>query len=161
MPYLLDANVFIQAKNLYYGFDFCPAFWDWLDVANKQKKVFSIENVFNELIAGDDELTLWAKKHEKSFFLKPDTNVIAAFGKVSQWVYSQAYEPAAIQTFFQNADYYLIAHALAYDFSLVTHEVPGNTTKRVKIPNVCIGMHIQHLTPYQMLRREGARFILG
>ena len=28
--YLLDANVFIQAKNLHYGFDFCPAFWDWL-----------------------------------------------------------------------------------------------------------------------------------
>ena len=25
--YLLDANVFIQAKNLHYGFDFCPAFW--------------------------------------------------------------------------------------------------------------------------------------
>ena len=30
MAYLLDTNVFIQAKNLYYGFDFCPAFWDWL-----------------------------------------------------------------------------------------------------------------------------------
>jgi len=27
MAYLLDANVFIQAKNLYYGLDFCPAFW--------------------------------------------------------------------------------------------------------------------------------------
>ena len=26
--YLLDANGFIQAKNLHYGFDFCPAFWD-------------------------------------------------------------------------------------------------------------------------------------
>lgn len=24
MAYLLDANVFIQAKNLQYGFDFCP-----------------------------------------------------------------------------------------------------------------------------------------
>lgn len=26
--YLLDANVFIQAKNLHYGMDFCPAFWE-------------------------------------------------------------------------------------------------------------------------------------
>lgn len=33
MAYLLDANVFITAKNLHYGFDFCPAFWDWLDRA--------------------------------------------------------------------------------------------------------------------------------
>jgi len=24
MTYLLDANVFIQAKNLHYGLDFCP-----------------------------------------------------------------------------------------------------------------------------------------
>lgn len=30
MSYLLDANVFIQAKNLHYGLDFCPAFWQWL-----------------------------------------------------------------------------------------------------------------------------------
>jgi Domain of unknown function (DUF4411) len=29
MPYLLDSDVFIQAKNLHYSFDFCPAFWDW------------------------------------------------------------------------------------------------------------------------------------
>lgn len=24
MAYLLDSDVFIQAKNLHYGFDFCP-----------------------------------------------------------------------------------------------------------------------------------------
>jgi len=30
MACLLDANVFMQAKNLHYGLDFCPAFWDWL-----------------------------------------------------------------------------------------------------------------------------------
>lgn len=34
MRYLLDTNVFIQARNLHYGFDFCPAFWDWLDGQN-------------------------------------------------------------------------------------------------------------------------------
>lgn len=31
--YLLDANVFIEAKNRYYGFDLAPGFWDWLDAA--------------------------------------------------------------------------------------------------------------------------------
>jgi hypothetical protein len=29
VSYLLDANVFIAAKRMHYGFDFCPAFWDW------------------------------------------------------------------------------------------------------------------------------------
>jgi hypothetical protein len=56
MPYLLDANIFIQAKNLHYGFDFCPAFWEWLHAGNEQGKVFSIEKVRDELIGGDDEL---------------------------------------------------------------------------------------------------------
>lgn len=36
--YLLDANIFIQAKNLHYGFDFCPAFWDWGVVQNEAGK---------------------------------------------------------------------------------------------------------------------------
>lgn len=33
--YLLDANIFIEAKNRYYGLDFCPAFWEWLQEKNQ------------------------------------------------------------------------------------------------------------------------------
>ena len=62
MPYLLDANVFIQAKNLHYGFDFCPAFWDWLIEKNGKNEVFSIEKVGDEIDAGDDDLSAWAKE---------------------------------------------------------------------------------------------------
>ena len=47
--YLLDANVFIQAKNLHYGFDFCPAFWSWLDQEHANERVFSVEGVFEEV----------------------------------------------------------------------------------------------------------------
>jgi hypothetical protein len=72
MAYLLDANVFIQAKNLHYGFDFCPAFWDWLDAANASHSVFSIEKVGDELHGIADELSAWAQQRGASFFLKPD-----------------------------------------------------------------------------------------
>lgn len=161
MAYLLDANVFIQAKNLHYGFDFCPAYWDWLDWANQQGLVFSIERVLDELIAGNDDLAQWARQRVDSFFLPPDAPVLAAFGTVSQWVNTQGYESSAINTFFQIADYYLVAYALAHGFTVVTHEVPAATAKRVKIPNVCIGLSIRHMSPYEMLRREDARFVLG
>jgi hypothetical protein len=57
MAYLLDANVFIQAKNLHYGLDFCPAFWDWLILRNAAQEVFSIEKVGDEIAAGADELS--------------------------------------------------------------------------------------------------------
>ena len=56
MAYLLDANVFIAAKNLHYGFDFCPAFWDWLVTENESGRVFSVEKVGDEVRAVGDEL---------------------------------------------------------------------------------------------------------
>lgn len=161
MNYLLDANVFIQAKNLHYGFDFCPAFWDWLIENNNAGQVFSIEKVADELEAGNDDLAPWAKARGAAFFLTPDNQTAAQFSNVSNWVTSQNYEPAAISTFLQVADYYLVAQALAHQLTIVTHEVAANTTKKVKIPNACIGLGIRFMTPYEMLRRERARFVLG
>ncbi len=161
MPYLLDANVFIQAKNFHYGFDICPGFWDWLVRANAQGKVYSIEKVGDELEVGNDELAAWAWQLGARFFLRPDMRVVQAFGKVSGWIHKAGYKSAAISTFLQGADYYLIAHALAHNFIVVTHEVPASTKRKVKIPDVCIGLGIKYMTPYEMLRREGAKFILA
>ena len=161
MAYLLDANVFIQAKNLHYGFDFCPAFWEWLSTQNTAGKVFSVEKVGNELMAGADSLTDWATEQGKGFFLPPDAPVAPALATVSLWVTAQRYEPAAVSTFLQVADYYLVAHALAHGHVLVTHEVAADTTRKVKIPNACIGLTITCVTPFEMLRREKARFVLA
>jgi hypothetical protein len=77
------------------------------------------------------------------------------------WATNQAYEPAAVNTFLQVADYYLIAHALAHGHTVVTHEIASPSTKKIKIPNVCIGLSIKFMTPYEMLRHERARFVLG
>lgn len=161
MTYLLDANVFIQAKNLHYGLDFCPAFWDWLVVSNEAQLAFSIEKVGDEIDAGADELADWARQQGAGFFLKPDAALLPALGSVSTWVSGQNYEPAAVNTFLQVADYYLIAHALAHKQTVVTHEIASSSTKKIKIPNVCIGLGIKFMTPYEMLRHERARFVLG
>ncbi len=161
MTYLLDANVFIQAKNLHYGLDFCPAFWNWLVEKNAAGQLFSIDKVADEIAAGADELTDWMRQQNDGLFRKTDPQIAAQFGKVSTWVMGQSYEPAAIHTFLQVADFYLIAHALAEGHVVVTHEVPANSTKRIKIPNVCAGLSLRFMTPYEMLRRERARFVLG
>ncbi|MBV6522211.1 MAG: hypothetical protein MNPFHGCM_02357 [Gemmatimonadaceae bacterium] len=85
MAYLLDADVFIRAKNLHYGFDFCPAFWEFVE-RNGNGAVFSV---------------------------------------------------------------------------VVTHEVPAASPRKIKIPDACIGLGIKCMTPYEMLRVERARFVLG
>ena len=41
--YLLDTNVFIEAKNRYYAFDIAPGFWTWLDTAHQKSLACSIE----------------------------------------------------------------------------------------------------------------------
>jgi hypothetical protein len=161
MAYLLDANVFMQAKNLHYGFDFCPAFWDWLIASNAAGQVFSIEKVGDEIEAGDDELAAWAAERGAGFFLKPDAAILSALPNVSGWITGQRYEPAAVSTFLQVADYYLVAHALAHGYTIVTHEKASTSTKKIKIPEPCIGLGVKCVTPFDMLRHERARFILG
>lgn len=159
--YLLDANVFIQAKNLYYGFDFCPAFWEWLEIQNDAGIVASIEKVADELYEGGDELSDWAEERGDAFFIPPDDAVLPVLQTVSDWASGQGYEPAAVATFFDVADYWLVAHALAHRCVVVTHERAADSARKIKIPNVCIGLGIRFISPYDMLRRERARFVLG
>ncbi len=80
---------------------------------------------------------------------------------VSSWANGAGYEPAAIATFLQVADYYLVAHAHAYQHVVVTHEVVTHSTRKIKIPNACIDLGIKCMSPYEMLRIERARFMLG
>ena len=161
MAYLLDANTFIQAKNLHYGLDFCPAFWDWLIASNVAGRVFSIEKVGDEIDAGGDELAAWAAQRGSGLFLKPDDQILPALGRISAWAMGQGYEPAAVSTFLQVADYYLVAQALAHGHVVVTHEVASTSKKRIKVPDACIGLQVKCMNPFEMLRLERARFVLG
>ena len=160
MSYLLDANVFMAAKNLHYGLDFCPAFWDWLVHKGNTGSVFTIDKVADEIEAGQDELSDWAKNHGHALFRRTPPTLAPQFTQVSTWATSQHYTPAAINTFLQAADFYLLAHALAGNHVVVTHEVPSNSPGRIKIPNACVGLGVRFMTPYQMLRIEQARFVL-
>ena len=66
-----------------------------------------------------------------------------------------------MNTFLQVADYYLVAQARSGRHTVVTHDEPSASTRKIKIPDACIGFGIKCMTPYEMLRRERARFVLG
>jgi hypothetical protein len=162
MAYLLDADVFIRAKNLHYGLDFCPAFWEWLATNNAAGKVFSVEKVESEILAIADELSEWAASRGTGFFLRPESATLPALAAVSEWASSVArYEASAISEFLQIADYYLVAHAHAGQHVVVSHEVPSTSRRKIKIPDACIGLNIRFMSPFEMLRRERAKFVLG
>lgn len=122
--------------------------------------MFSIEKVGDEISAGDDALTDWAEGPGKRLFLKPDPEDLRDMTQVSKWVIENGYTPTAVNNFLQVADYWLVSHALTHGFVVVTHEKPADTPNKVKIPNVCVGLGIKVMTPFEMLRREKACFVL-
>lgn len=161
MAYLLDTNVFIQAKNTHYGFDFCPAFWDWIDWKSAAGSVLSINEVRDELVGGNDELADWARDRGPELFRRQDETVAPSLAQVANWVQAnQNYFAAAKFNFLQTADYPLIAYAHAHEHIIVTHERPEDSRKKVKIPNVCLAVNVEYVSVFAMLRRERAKFVL-
>jgi len=96
MKYLVDSNCFIQAKNEFYGFDFCPGFWQWVDEQHTLNVIYSIKAVGDELKHGSDELATWAKQKDSSFFLPPDTLTGSSLRPVVTWVNSAGSKPHMI-----------------------------------------------------------------
>ena len=56
--YVLDANVFIQAKRRFYGFAFCPGYWQTLIWHQQQGRLCSLDKVRSELEKGWDVTSL-------------------------------------------------------------------------------------------------------
>lgn len=163
MAYLLDANVLIQARKMHYGFDICPGFWEWIDLRSRSGDVVSIEKVLDDDIAiGGDDLVEWARARRATMFPPLGPETLPHLRTIAAWVGDQSYSAAAISDFLQEADYYLIGQALARPDILVTHELPAPGSKNhIKIPDVCIGVGVKFMNPFQMLRAENARFVLA
>jgi len=161
--YIIDANVFIQAKNLHYGFAFCMGFWDWIRAGFDADVIFTTEKVRSELVAGhkDDALRVWAQAMPKAFFLndEKDLKVMQEYAVCMQWAYSDThYLPKARQTFAEanRADAFLLAYARAYGHSIVTHEISNPEKKKeIPIPDAArkIG-GIKTVTIYELLRKH-------
>ncbi len=162
MKYLLDANTYIQAKNLHYRMSFCPAYWDWHDQQFLTGILGSIDLVLDELKKGNDELADWASARTDHFVSVDDNETQEAFTEIAEFIATHnVWQEPHISGFLSVADPWLIAKAISTDAIVVTHEilVPDNSTK-VKIPNVCKAFDVTYLNTYQLLDELKAQFIL-
>jgi hypothetical protein len=162
MGYLLDANIFIEAKNRYYSFDLAPRFWEWLVTANAQGTVLSAAKVKEELLAGDDDLADWVKRQGSSFFLPVDAATVESMRLLTEWAQQQAeegrYTRAAAQEF-AAGDIYVVGTAHAHGHTVVTHERPdpNRSRRRIKIPEACNVFGVPWMNTFEMLTREQVR----
>ena len=160
MLYLLDANVFIEAKNRYYAFDLFPAFWGWMDSVVAQN-VRTITMVRDELLVKDDALGDWmrARKDEPWILPVDDEATQVAFAEIAAELDGSRYRRPGIEKFLSGADPWLIAKAKVLGATIVTHEVPdAHVLKRVPIPNLCVSRSVPCLDTFDTLRALQARF---
>lgn len=159
--YVIDANVFIQAKNLYYRFDFCGGFWDWLLAAHKAGVVCSTKKVFAELTKGNstDLAHAWAKQAPASFFIEDsaDPKVMTQYAKVMQWANGSTHFKAAAKAEFAKsnvADAFVLAAAMQHGMTIVTQE-KANPAARAKIylPDAAAAHQVQSIFVYDMLSK--------
>ncbi|MYL23678.1 DUF4411 family protein [Halomonas alkaliantarctica] len=163
MMYLLDANTYIQAKNLHYQMGFCPAYWSWLDLQYKNSLLASIQTVYEELADGDDVLSEWVKDRKEHFLPVSRDEIQDQFSHVAQYVAElKGKKPEFVAEFLAKADPWLVATAAVIGGTVVTHEVPvPENSAKVKIPNICGAFGVPYITTFQLLNRLDAKFVLG
>ncbi len=162
--YLVDADVFITAKNRYYAFDICPGFWKRLLHYHRDSRVFSVERVRGELLAGrkTEDLVQWVRSEvPKGFFLPVDDEEVGrVYTEVMLWIQHHSnYSDSAKAEFATGDDGWLVACAKVRNAVVVTNEQPSPQSRRdVKLPDVCDGFNVRRRTIFQMLRTLGAEF---
>ena len=162
--FLVDSDVFIAAKNLYYSFDICPGFWTSVVHHHRNGRVFSVDRVRSELLAGHrtEDLVRWVRDDVPDrFFVPVDTEpVLNAYMDVMMWVQRQStYYDHAKAKFATGADGWLVAYARVHGATVVTNEQSAPESRReVKLPDVCHEFDVRCDNTFVMLRSLNIRF---
>jgi hypothetical protein len=157
--YVIDANVFIQAKRRFYPFDVCPGYWAALHWYCEAGRVCSVDKVRDELEHGRDNLWDWARSSFEAGFLNTG-EVTEKYAEMVAWVSLQTqFSQAAKAEFATVADGWLVAHAKVNGKVLVTlEEFKPDAKSKVPLVNVCRAFDVQTISPFEMLRRLGIQF---
>lgn len=164
--YLLDADVFIAAKNAYYAFDICPGFWRSILQLHQAGRAFTITRVREELLSGSksEDLVKWVNSSiPKDFFVYIDSNAVTTtFRQIIEWSQNHSrFTDAAKMKFASGADPWLVACARAFNFVVVTNEQSAPyAANAIKLPDVCKEFEVAVTGTFDMLRNMGIKFEL-
>jgi len=158
MKYCLDTNVFIEAWNKYYAYDFCRDYWEKLNQLAQEGILFTPDEVKREINKIDDNLGRWFKT--KDHFFRPiSKEVITCLQVINRD--EKNHRLVDSSKFRSIADPWVIAHAMAEHAVVVTkEEYESNETKRIKIPNVCESLGIECIDDFELIRRLQFQFKL-
>ena len=162
MLFLLDTNVLIEAKNLYYPLDRIPQFWAWIVWHAELGQIKIPTQVIVEIERGreDDDLLIWVKSNRKQLEFSEDIDEIDWLRMLTigyGFSPTEVEEEALVD---KRADPYLVALALSNtaERCIVTLEsskaLPRNLPlpSNRKIPTVCDLLNIRHINTFELIR---------
>jgi len=160
LKYVLDSDVFIQAFKGYYCFDLCPAFWEALTTHHDRGTLITLDHVKNEINECKDELSDWFNQLPLTWFAPTDgEEIIKTYVSIMKHVSQGNYKDSAKSHFASGADGWVIAFAAATNCIVVTQEVSArDSKKKIKIPDICDAIGVEHIGTYEMLRALGVKF---
>lgn len=156
--YCLDTNVLIQAWQKYYSPKYCQDYWDVLNTLGNNSKIFIPEEVYDEIVKTDDDLSKWLKS---SFIpvIKTDSEVTNCLTEI--YATDPNHKFLVDNTKARSlADPWIIAHAMNKNATVVTKEekITSSNTKKIKIPNVCENMGVRWISDFQMIDELKIKF---
>jgi hypothetical protein len=151
----LDSNVFIQSHKGPYGFDMAPGFWTGIlrhAATGAIKSPMEVYHELSEQIDKKDALAIWARDHKDEIFVEPDQEIQRNYQVVGDYV-AQNYEASFAAKFMNDADPWLIAHAMSDQDGLVVTLEVAQKGRQVKIPNVCDHFKVPYINTFDLIRR--------
>lgn len=142
MAFILDTNIFLQAKNFNYPMRYFPGFWDWLDLGFKSGQLILHSSVYKEVIAGNDEASDWIRGRSQYVINKNTNELLGNHKKIANFVKEKGFK--YIDGFLAKADSRIIAYAMCTHDTIITLEKSEPSAKKnPKIPDVCLQFNVK------------------
>ncbi|PIT50989.1 DUF4411 family protein [Snodgrassella alvi] len=158
VKFLIDTNVFIQAKNFHYQFCFCEKFWNLILDLHERNILYSVKSVFYELTKNNnkDELVNWVTNNiPESFWLDHD-KAASKYIEVINWAHSQKFKEKAISDFadYDAADAWLVSYAAQFDYSIISQEKSNPyAIRKIYLADVAKEFNVPYFTIYEFLTK--------
>ncbi len=145
--FLFDTNSFITPFKSYYSFEFAPGFWRCIEDEMRRGHIVVLDKVHSELTEGEDDLSQWAESLNPSNIIEHrQPAIITNYRKIINYIQNAGYyNDRALAEWSDSkvADAWLIACALAFDYTVITFEgssgglSTSSPSSHPKIPDVC------------------------